>query len=627
MLTESVAERSGPELSSAAWAQFASAQELGAFCEAWLRLQCMALKTAGCEPVSGVVVWQALSGGYGPVAVWPTARSEVSHLGATARKALGERRGLCERRPLASTSGAAGMVQAEAAYPAVVDGQAVGVAVIELEAISDAALQRALQQLHWGAGWLESRARALAAQASQGRSSRSAQALDLLGVVGEQGSALEAAMALVNDLASRLSATRVLLGFERRGHLRMEAISNVAWFDRRSQEIARAENLMEEALDQGATVATPAPADQAFRVTVAHDEQRVAAGLGAIATVLLVGRRGAIGAISVEWPQSADAAGLAADAVPLLETAALLCGPSLEDKLERRQWLAGRLPDGVRGVARRLGGRGNASFKLGAVAAVVAGVVLAIADMDYRVTAKSVIEGVVQRAAVAPFRGFVASAPVRAGAQVRRGDVLATLDDRDLRLELARYRSEADQAEQKYHDANARRDRPAAAQASAQQRQAQAQLDLVEEKLVRSRITAPVDGLVVSGDLTQLLGSPVEQGQTLFEVAPLDAYRVILRVDERDIGELRQGQRGHLVLTGLSKEPLPFSVRTITPVAEQRDGANLFRVEAELDRAVPYLRPGMEGVGKVEVGERKLLWVWTHGLSDWVRLALWRWLP
>ena len=108
-------------------------------------------------------------------------------------------------------------------------------------------------------------------------------------------------------------------------------------------------------------------------------------------------------------------------------------------------------------------------------------------------------------------RGYVATAPVRAGAQVRRGDVLATLDDRDLRLEQARYRSEADQAEQKYHDANARRDRTAAAQASAQQRQAQAQLDLVDEKLSRSRITAPLDGLVVSGDLTQLLGSPVEQ--------------------------------------------------------------------------------------------------------------------
>jgi hypothetical protein len=35
----------------------------------------------------------------------------------------------------------------------------------------------------------------------------------------------------------------------------------------------------------------------------------------------------------------------------------------------------------------------------------------------------------------------------------------------------------------------------------------------------------------------------------------------------------------------------------------------------------------MEGVAKIEVGERKLLWIWTRGLSDWIRLAIWRWLP
>jgi hypothetical protein len=290
MLAETVAARSGPDVSSAAWAQFASAQELGAFCDAWLRLQCVALKSAGCEPVSAVVIWQVASGGYGPVALWPTPRSDVSHLGDTARKSLGERRGLCERR-LPAGRNADGIVHAEAAYPAMVDGVAVGVAVIELQATSEAALQRALQQMHWGAGWLESRARALAGQAAQARSSRGAQALDLLAAVGEQDSALEAAMALVNDLASRLAAARVLIGFEQRGHLRLEAISHVAWFDRRSQEIARAENLMEEALDQGATVATPPMPDQPFRVTVAHDEQRVAGGLGAIVTVLLVGRR------------------------------------------------------------------------------------------------------------------------------------------------------------------------------------------------------------------------------------------------------------------------------------------------------------------------------------------------
>ena len=62
-------------------------------------------------------------------------------------------------------------------------------------------------------------------------------------------------------------------------------------------------------------------------------------------------------------------------------------------------------------------------------------------------------------------------------------------------------------------------------------------------------MTAPFDGIIVSGDLSQSLGSPVERGQVLFEVAPLDGYRIVLRVDERDIPYVALGQRGELAVT------------------------------------------------------------------------------
>ena len=39
------------------------------------------------------------------------------------------------------------------------------------------------------------------------------------------------------------------------------------------------------------------------------------------------------------------------------------------------------------------------------------------------------------------------------------------------------------------------------------------------------------------------------------------------------------------------------------------------------------LRPGMEGIGKVTIDRRKLIWVWTHKMIDWMRLQLWRWMP
>jgi multidrug resistance efflux pump len=205
--------------------------------------------------------------------------------------------------------------------------------------------------------------------------------------------------------------------------------------------------------------------------------------------------------------------------------------------------------------------------------------------------------------------------------------VLCSLVDQDLKLDQMRWRAERDLAQQKLRQASAAQDRAAMVMAMAQSDQAQAQLSLVDEKIARASIVAPFDGLVVTGDLSQSLGSPVEQGKVLFEIAPLDAYRVILNVDERDIGDLVEGQAGELALAGLPRGVLPFKVKTITPISTAQDGRNYFRIEAQLSDAGTSLRPGMEGIGKVKVGERRLIWIWTHSLVDWLRLTLWKWAP
>ena len=54
-----------------------------------------------------------------------------------------------------------------------------------------------------------------------------------------------------------------------------------------------------------------------------------------------------------------------------------------------------------------------------------------------------------------------------------------------------------------------------------------------DRKIARSRLAAPFDGIVISGDLSQQIGAPVETGKKLFEIAPLQSYRIILQVDEQ----------------------------------------------------------------------------------------------
>src|SRR5262249_11914229 len=149
---------------------------------------------------------------------------------------------------------------------------------------------------------------------------------------------------------------------------------------------------------------------------------------------------------------------------------------------------------------------------LAAAAAAVVALALVLAQGEHRVTAKSVLEAEVLRAAVAPFDGFVRDASVRAGDTVRAGDLLAALDDRDLVLDRLKWRAEREKLVQKQREALAKHERTDIVVFESQIRQAEAQLMLAEEKLSRARIVAPFDGVVVTGDLSQTLGSPVEKG-------------------------------------------------------------------------------------------------------------------
>jgi RND family efflux transporter MFP subunit len=238
------------------------------------------------------------------------------------------------------------------------------------------------------------------------------------------------------------------------------------------------------------------------------------------------------------------------------------------------------------------------------------------------------VEGLIQRAVTAPFNSYVREAVHRAGDTVREGDLLARLDDRDLRIERVRLIAQREQLGKQYREAMANRDRAQLRILSSQIDQAEAQLALVEEQLARVNIVAPFDGVIVNGDLTQSLGAPLERGQTLFEVAPLDRYRVILHVDERDIGDVRLGQRGELVLSSMPGSHYAFVLDKITPVNVAKEGRNYFRVEARLDgEGAGRLRPGMEGVGKIQVDERRLIAIWTREMRNWIRLKLWAWMP
>jgi multidrug resistance efflux pump len=231
----------------------------------------------------------------------------------------------------------------------------------------------------------------------------------------------------------------------------------------------------------------------------------------------------------------------------------------------------------------------------------------------------------VQRMVVAPADGYLKQVHARPGDVVKQGQLLAELAQETFDLERRKWESEIAQYENAYRDAVAKHNRLEVVTAQARIEETRAQLALANDKLGRTQILAPFDGIVIKGDLTQSLGAPVKQGDLLLTIAPRDDYRVMIEVDERDIAHVRAGRAGNLALAASPKQTFPITVLRPTPVAVSADGRNYFEVEAKLDATDAVLRPGLKGVAKIDVAQRSLLWVWSHRALDSLRLMTWSW--
>jgi RND family efflux transporter MFP subunit len=592
------------------WSLLANARTSDQLCRAWLGILCQWIP--GTQAGLLLLQQEQRADSYAPAAVWPDPERDMSFMAEVAQQALVERRGATQEQ---------GDGLALWAYPLLGSRQSYGVVVLHLVMRGDAAMREALRLLHWGAGWLTGLLERRQVLAGEAQLARSGLLQDLLLGLMNQDEPAAAMRWVVNRLAQGLPCRSAMLARVEGEKLVLQSISGSASFDERSNLLTLAREAMQEAIAQGEPRSVPS-AEHAGEAPLIEDsalaDYRRECAAEAVLVLPLVHRAKGAGALLLEFDARPDAALL-----EFAKTLALALAPALA--LQRQATLG--LPEHARlswqAAQRRIVGPQHAGLKLAAAGAALLLAGAALLPVSYRVHAAATVEGRVQRAAVAPFAGFVQEAKARAGDAVQAGDVLARLDEREIRLEESKWSAQHELAERKVREAMARGEAVALRLAQAEQRQAAAELALVRERLARTAIAAPFDGVVVRGDLSQQLGAPVEQGKVLFEIAPLDSYRVMLKVDERDIAALRQSQSAELVLAGLSGEKFELQVSRIAPVATVDNGVNAFRVEAELRNPSARIQPGMEGLAKVAVGERNLLWVVAHRAVEWLRYTIW----
>jgi biotin carboxyl carrier protein len=582
----------------------------------WLATQCQIIPGIICAAVFSA---ESSDGEHPmPTACWPSGNEE-----ATAGLCIAAGRAMSQGKPVVCCQqqrpGADGSTQLNIACPILIDGTVQGVIAVEIEGSNEQRQRAITQMLQWGSIWLQFSLQ----QEAGAESDLPVKVLHIVAASLEHTHFRAATTACATELANSLQCERVSFGFLEGEAVTLQAVSNSANFDGQTNLARALELTMAEALEQQTTLTYPTRNGSGGQILSAATQLCSQHKAGSVCTVPLSCEGSLVGAISFE--RLSDQA-FETETIKHFEVVAALLGPILELKRQQERHPLLQLCDSGQGFMHKLLGPSHAGLKLGTGLLVAGIIALSLVNGEYRTSGKAVLEGSIQRVIVAPMDGFIKTANVRPGDVVSGEQVLGSLDDKDLWLERLRWSGQRAQLRKQHREALGGHDRTQIGIFNAQIEQADAQLRLLNEQLSRTKLVAPFDGVIVSGDLSQQLGAPVERGQVLFTVAPLNSYRVVVQVNEREAFELAEGQTGQLLLSALPDKLMAVTVEKITPVSTPRDGRNTFRVEASLDGSSDHLRPGMQGVAKIDIGQRKLIWIWTHTLADWLRMWTWSWL-
>ncbi|MEJ2700240.1 MAG: efflux RND transporter periplasmic adaptor subunit, partial [Desulfuromonadales bacterium] len=189
--------------------------------------------------------------------------------------------------------------------------------------------------------------------------------------------------------------------------------------------------------------------------------------------------------------------------------------------------------------------------------------------------------------------GKVTTLNIRQGRVVRRGAVLATLDDSVQQAEVLTADADLFNARQIYQRDQKVRDTGGLSEQQLQSdeaavRRAEAQLDQARANLEYTRIRAPFTG---SLGLRQVsLGAFVKAGNAVVSLHLVDPLHLDFDLPQQEVSRLKVGQTAHFTVSGLDGD---FRGRETTVVPALAAGSRTVRLQATVPNPDRRLNPGM----------------------------------
>jgi multidrug efflux pump subunit AcrA (membrane-fusion protein) len=453
-----------------------------------------------------------------------------------------------------------------------------------------------------------------------------------------------AAMSLCNELATRTGATRVSLGWMKGKQIKVKALSHTEKFDKKQELIVQLQKAMEECVDQEEPVRFDPEGNSSPNVSRSARELSGAQGGNVVLSVPLRKRDTVVGVLTVEFPprtrldeQTESAIAVGAD----------LLAPQLADRYDNDRYIFVKIGHSIQHVAKLAIGPKHMGVKL-----LIAGLLGLIAFITlyepmYRVRAPFQLVAKERRSISAPDNGILKQVFFKPGQAARKGDVLAQMDTQELLHQLNEAKAEVRiwHAKADALGVNAQPGQTSYAEAVIAEKQreaAQVKVDEWEYKIAQATIKAPFDCIVLRGELSDRQDAPVQKGDVLFEIAQSDpenpsriAVEGELHVPDRDIqvvkriyddqkaGVLARDQDGEIATTSFPSEGFDFRIERIVPMGEPKEGENAFNVYVSIKDPPNWMFPGESGEARVNIENKRLVWIWTHRLVDWIKLKLW----
>ena len=252
------------------------------------------------------------------------------------------------------------------------------------------------------------------------------------------------------------------------------------------------------------------------------------------------------------------------------------------------------------------------------------GLIILCIPFPHQVSCECQIELIRRRFVAAPYEGVLETTVVESGDIVTEGQTLARMDASQLRMEISGLQADLERERKKRDAALARRSVAESQIANSEMKRLKAELAIILNRLEHTEIRSPIAGVVVSGDMDKAEGAPLETGQNLFEVGPLEKMLVEILVPERDVQHVRPGMPVHFEFNAFPFERFSGTVEKIHPRAEVIDHQTVFVAQVQLDNRSGNLRPGLKGHAKITGDRHALGWNLFHkGFENARRLLIW----